>query len=609
MAGAARMNGAGRPDWRLPRAAGPAVRDVAGRHRIDLLLAAVLVRRGVTAPDQVAAFLARSPAPAPPLAGMRAAVELISGCRGKPVYVFGDPDVDGIAATAIMVELLRSAGAQVRWRVPAGGRHGLRAGDLQRAQEAGAGMLVCVDCTIGPADAAQAARSGAEVLVVDHHRPLDGVPKTAVVLNPAVSGGGDSERRLAAGGVALRLAEAVRAAADGPCHAAASELPYDLAALSTLADRMPLTGENRCITARGLAMMARSGRLGLQELWLRVGRSAPAPTAEQVSRLLNPVIGSAGRYGEGDHAVALLVSDTHAECADLADRLQELNARRRSETADAWNRLVPKARRLERDHPDARCLVVDDLRLARGLAGPLAFRLSRLLRRSVAVVTCDEGSISGSIRSPDDGHDALRLLAEADGLLATRGGHRSAAGFVAPAGALADLRRRWSGPAGARLGKRGDAGAVRFLDAELPSRGLTPALDRLVAAFEPTGIGNAPLVLRTRGLQVAEVSLFGRASEHCKLLLDAGRYRWPALFWGAGAAAGAGIVPGDVVDVVYRLEPDYADGQRRLRMVVLDLAPIDAQAVGKRFDSGGYPAMMGRRGSRRRAAPAGREGG
>ena len=577
------MTGAARPEWRLPPAAESAVRDVAGRHRIDRLLAAVLVRRGVTAPDRVAAFLGCGPAPVTPLAGMPAAVELIKGCRGRPVCVFGDPDVDGIAAAAIMVELLRSAGARVRWRVPAGGRHGLRAGDLRWALEAGAALLVCVDCTIGPAEAAQAARNGAGVLVVDHHRPLDGAPETAVVLNPAAAGDGDAEHRLAAGAVALRLAGAVRAVMDGPRRASACELPYDLAALSTLADRMPLTGWNRRITARGLAMLARAGRLGLQELWLRVGRSAPAPTAAQVSRLLNPVIGSAGRYGEGGHAVALLVSDTHAECSDLADRLQDLNARRRSETADAWNRLVPRARRLERDHPHARCLVVDDLRLARGLAGPLAFRLSRLLRRSVAVVTCDEGSISGSIRSPDDGHDALRLLAEADGLLSTRGGHRLAAGFVAPAGALTDLRRRWSGPAGAGRAERGGAGAVRFLDADVPARELTPALDRLVAAFEPTGVGNAPLVLRTRGLQVAEVGLFGRASEHCKLLLDAGRYRWPALFWGAGGAAGARIVPGGVVDVVYRLEPDYADGQRRLRMVVLDLAPSDAQAAGKRL--------------------------
>ncbi len=565
------MNGSSRPDWRLPRAAGSAVRDVADRHRIDRLLAAVLVRRGVTAPDEVAAFLGRGPALTPPLHGMRAAVERIGGCCGEPVYVFGDPDVDGIAATAIMVELLRGAGARVRWRVPAGGRHGLRASDLQRAQEADAGLLVCVDCTIGPAEAAQAARRGTDVLVVDHHRPLDGVPATAVVLNPAVPGGGGLDHRLAAGAVALRLAGAVREAMDGTGRAAAPELPYDLAALSTLADRMPLTGENRRITARGLAMMARSGRPGLQELWIRVGRSIPEPTAEQISRLLNPVIGSAGRYGEGDHAVALLVSEVRAECADLADRLQELDARRRRETAVAWNRLVPRARRLARDHPDARCLVVDDLRLARGLAGPLAYRLSRLLRRSVAVVTCDEGSISGSIRSPDDGQDALRLLAEADDLLSARGGHQRAAGFVAPAGALADLRRRWSGPPGAGRVIRDAAGAVRFLDAELPAHELTPALDRLVAALEPTGIGNGPLVLRTRGLQVAEVSLFGRASEHCKLLLDAGPYRWPALYWGAGASAGTEIVPGDVVDVVYRLEPHYADGERRLRMIVLDL--------------------------------------
>lgn len=581
------MTGSSRPDWRLPRVAGSAVDAVAGRHRIDRLLATVLVRRGVTEPDEVAAFLGRGPAPAPRLHGMPAAVERLRRCGGQSVYVFGDPDVDGIAATAILVELLRRVGARVRWRIPPGGRHGLRAGDLRAAQEAGAGLLVCVDCTIGHAEAAQAARSGIDVLVVDHHRPLDGVPETVVVLNPAAPEGGRSDHRLAAGAVALRLAGAVRDAgeepgrSDAPGRPHAPGLPYDLAALSTLADRMPLTGENRRITACGLAMMARAGRPGLQELWIRVRRSVPEPTAEQVSRLLNPVIGAAGRYGEGDHAVALLVSGARAECADIADRLLELDARRRHETAVAWNRLMPRARRLARDHPGARCLVVDDLQLARGLAGPLAYRLSRFLRRSVAVVTGDEGSISGSIRSPEDGADALRLLADADGLLRTRGGHCRAAGFVAPAGALAELRRRWCGPPGAGRAAHGAADPVRFLDAELPAHALTPALDRLVAAVEPTGIGNGPLVLRTRSLQVAEVSLFGRGSEHCKLLLDAGSYRWPALYWGAGAAAGGEIVPGDVVDVVYRLEPGYADGERRLRMIVLDLRrwPAPPRAV------------------------------
>lgn len=568
------MSGSSRPDWRLPRVAGSAVRAVAGRHRIDRLLATVLVRRGVTEPDEVAAFLGRGAAPAPRLHGLPAAVERLRRYGGQPVYVFGDPDVDGIAAAAILVELLRGVGARVRWRIPPGGRHGLRAGDLRSAQEADAGLLVCVDCTIGHAEAAWAARNGIDVLVVDHHRPLDGVPATVVMLNPAVPEGGRSDHRLAAGAVALRLAGAVRDAlgrSDAPGRPDAPELPYDLAALSTLADRMPLTGENRRITARGLGMMARAGRPGLQELWIRVRRSVPEPTAEQVSRLLNPVIGAAGRYGEGDHAVALLVSGVRAECADLADRLLELDARRRRETAVAWSRLMPRARRLARDHPGAQCLVVDDPELGRGLTGPLAYRLSRFLRRSVAVVTGDEGSISGSIRSPADGADALRLLADADGLLRTRGGHCSAAGFVAPAGALAELRRRWCGPPGDGRVAHGAADPVRCLDAELPAHALTPALDRLVAAVEPTGIGNGPLVFRTRGLEVAEVSLFGRGSEHCKLLLDAGSYRWPALYWGAGAAAGREIVPGDVVDVVYRLEPGYADGERRLRMVVLDL--------------------------------------
>ncbi len=568
------MNGDNARGWTLPRAESSTVRALAGRHKLEPLLAAVLVRRGITAPAEVDAFLGRGPLPPVRIDGMRAAVERIGRCAGRQVFVYGDPDVDGIAATAIMVELLRRAGARVRWRIPPGGRHGMPDGGVREARNAGAALVVCVDCSIGPAEYREATRSGIDVLVVDHHRPLDSLPfesqpETALVVNPALSGREGSDG-LAAGAVALKLAEAVRQAREegGADPVAAAQFPYDLAMLSTLADRMPLTGESRRITALGLDMLARSDRPGLLELWLRVGRSVPVPTAEQVSRTLNPVIGSAARYGEGDDAVQLLVSRERGECARLSDRMQEIDARRRRESGAAWNRLLPAARRLAREYPEACCLVVDDRVLARGLTGPLAYRLSRFLDRSVAVVAHDDGSISGSIRSPDGGANALLLLADADGLLTSRGGHRSAGGFMAPAEALTELRRRWSGrrPGAAR----GTHDPARVLDAEVPARELTPALDRLVAAVEPTGIGNGPLTLRTRGLEVSEVSLFGRASEHCKLLLDTGAYRWPALYWRAGPRAGE-FGPGDTVDVVYRLEPDYSDGERRLHMVLIDV--------------------------------------
>ena len=568
------MNGDTARGWTLPRAESSTVRALAGRHTLDPLLAAVLVRRGITAAADVDAFLGRGPLPPLRIDGMRAAVERIGRCADRQVFVYGDPDVDGIAATAIMVELLRRAGAQVRWRIPPGGRHGVPDGGVREALDAGAALVVCVDCSIGPAESREATRSGIDVLVVDHHPPLDSLPgeslpETALVVNPALSGRRGSDV-LAAGAVALKLAKAVRQAQEeGRADpVAAAQLPYDLAMLSTLADRIPLTGESRRITALGLDMLARSDRPGLLELWLRVGRSVPVPTANQVSRTLNPVIGSAARYGEGDHAVQLLVSRERGECAELSDRMQELDARRRRESGAAWNRLLPGARRLARECPEACCLVVDDRELARGLTGPLAYRLSRFLDRSVAVVAHDDGLISGSIRSPDSGANALLLLADADGLLTSRGGHRSAGGFMAPAETLTELRRRWSGPRPGAARVRHDP--ARVLDAEVPARELTPALDRLVAAVEPTGIGNGPLALRTRGLEVSEVSLFGRASEHCRLLLDAGAYRWPALYWGAGHRAGE-FVPGDTVDVVYRLEPDYSDGERRLHMVVLDL--------------------------------------
>lgn len=563
--------------WRLPRVEPATVRAVAARHRIDLLMATVLVRRGIAEPAAVEDFLGRKPASREVrdsgstelIAGMPAAAERIGCCGGQHVFVFGDPDVDGIAAAAIMVELARRLGALVRWRIPAGGHHGLREADLDAARESGAELLVCVDCSVGAVEAAAAERAGIDVLVVDHHQPLDQLPAGLIVLNPEYAGGGDRTDSLAAGAVALQLAEAVQAG--GWLVDSTYSFPYDLAALSTLADRMPLTGENRRITARGIAMMAQTARPGLLDLWNQVGRSQD-PTAKGAVQLLNPVLGAAGRFGEGDSAVALLVSRDRAECATLADRLMELNARRRSETATAWHRMLPQARWLLREYADARCLVVDDPKLVRGLAGPLAFRLSRFLGMAVAVIACDGECISGSIRSPDGDPDVLQLLSEADGLLTRCGGHRNAGGFVAPVEVLAALRRRWSDP-GVKTGTAAEVPAdqAHLIDADIPAQMLTPKLDMIIDLLEPTGVGNGPLVLRTRRLRIVEVSLFGRGSEHCKLLVDTGLYRWPALYWGAGATVAGKVSSGDLVDVVYRLEPDYEDGMRRLRMIVLDL--------------------------------------
>ena len=283
------------------------------------------------------------------------------------------------------------------------------------------------------------------------------------------------------------------------------------------------------------------------------------------------MIGSVACYEEGDYGVELLVSRDRDRCVELADHLLDLNERRQRDTTVAWNRLVPLARRISRERPNGICLVVEDPELMRGLTGSISFRLSRFLSRPVAVVSCKDDVISGSIRIFGDGRDALELLTLASDLIMTSGGNRSAGEFVAERRTLGELQQRWSGSSYTAIDGRHRSRPERKLDADLPTGELTPDLDKLIANFEPTGLGSEQLVFRTRGLQVAEMSLVGHSSEHCKLLLDSGRYRWPAFYWRGGATVAAQIVSGDIVDVIYRLEISHGDGERRLHMVVLDL--------------------------------------
>src|SRR5438445_9990613 len=299
-------------------------------------LAALLVQRGLAAPELAKAFLR------PDLerlsdphawADMPRAVELVVAAvrAGAPILVHGDYDVDGQCAAALLTRVLSSVGGRVHAFVPHRLRDGydFGAAGLAEARRLGAGLIITCDCGIAAVDAVRAARAaGTEVIVTDHHLPGDVLPPASAVLDPLRRDCGSADKLLCGAGVAFKLAQAITAALD-----LSPNLPLhflDYVALATVADVVPLVGENRILVRHGLKMLAESRWTGLRALVETAGLAGRPLRAGHVGFILAPRLNAAGRIGDARDGLRLLLTDDPTEAAGIARELETLNARRQA---------------------------------------------------------------------------------------------------------------------------------------------------------------------------------------------------------------------------------------------------------------------------------------
>src|SRR5437660_5244054 len=395
------------------------------------ITASVLVRRGYGDPEQARAFLAgEQPLHDPFLLGdMEAAVARIRDAveTGQRICVHGDYDVDGICATVLAVLVLRALGADVEWHLPSrfDEGYGVSGDTLERLAGEGCGLVLTVDCGITAVDEVRRARElGLDVIVTDHHRPAEELPDCPIV---ATRPSTYPFRELCGTGVAYKLGQALL----GP-ETDTLRRHLDLVALATIADVVPLVGENRSLAIAGLRALAGTQKPGLQAL-MRVARVDPAAVdAGQIGFRLAPRINAAGRLGHPGVALELLLTDDRDEARRLADRLEELNRDRQAvedkilraaiAQVDEW----PEAKRRRRAY------VVWGEDWHEGVIGIVASRLVERYHRPVVLVAGAAGLWKGSGRSiPSfDLHGALAACAQ---FLERFGGHRAAAGLsIAP---------------------------------------------------------------------------------------------------------------------------------------------------------------------------------
>ncbi|MEO0500185.1 MAG: single-stranded-DNA-specific exonuclease RecJ [Pseudomonadota bacterium] len=415
---------------------------------------------------------------------------------GESIVVFGDYDVDGATSAAVLIRHLTACGATVRHYIPDRllEGYGPSAAALTALKDAGADLIICVDCGTQSFAALEAARdAGLDVIVVDHHKASTALPRAIAIVNPNRLDEHEEARRfghLAAVGMAFLLAVAVQRVLRARGLFAATREPnpmalLDLVALGTVADVVPLTGLNRAFVAQGLKIMARRGNRGLAALTAAAGLER-APVASDLGFALGPRINAGGRVGAADLGVRLLAGREDDACEDIAATLNRLNQERRAIEAEVTDAALAAAERTA-NMPVA---VVAGAGWHPGVIGIAASRLKDRLGRPAIVIGTDErgvGKGSGrSISGVDLG--AGILAAKEHGLISAGGGHAMAAGLTVAAdgvAALADfLCERLEGAITVAQQNRG-----LDLDLALAPGGVTPDLADTLEAAGPYGMG------------------------------------------------------------------------------------------------------------------------
>ena len=545
--------------------------------RLPLVLAELLVARGVSSAAEAHAFLNPdfSHLHGPQLMrGMDVAVDRVERAIADrtPILLYGDYDVDGTTAVVLLKTAIEMLGGTVRFHVPHRllEGYGLQSTVLEAAYAEGVRLVITVDTGMRAfAEAETARRIGLDLIITDHHLPKadDSVPAALAILNPNQPGCGYPEKSLCGAAIALKLAEALLKHRD-PIRAREKILPsfLKMAAIATIADAVPLRGENRVIAALGLRELRRPVGAGLRALFAAAALDPASKelTGYDVAFRLAPRINAAGRMDVASEVIELFCTRDLGRANELATKLESLNRQRRDTEAIA---LAAIEARLASDADLAACrlLVVDGDGWHRGVIGILASRVVERTAKPAIVVSVEDGIAHGSGRSID-GFPLLEAIETCGDLFTRFGGHAFAVGFAMPADGLPELKRRLGLHAEARLAAREPEQLLR-IHAELPLDRITPVLAGWLRKLEPLGHGNPEPIFMARRARVATPPRVMK-DRHIRLELTpesnapvrpSGLTR--ALGWDwAGRCMDLQLCQGSMIDLAYRIrENDHPD--------------------------------------------------
>ena len=539
------------------------------------LLAAVLAQRGIRSCKAAEELFFGGEVLYDPMlmTGMAVAVDRIKQAiaRGETVAVYGDYDVDGITSTCLLTDYLRSKGLRCLPYIPDRNEegYGLNNGAVDALRARGASLLITVDCGITAlSEVEHAAQIGLEVIITDHHECGHGqLPRAVAVIDCKQDGDPYPNKDLAGVGVALKLAMAVAGRAQAP---AVLREYRDLAAVGTVADVMPMTGENRAIVSEGLRDLNPPRRLGLAKLVACAGLGDKPVTSVSVGYTLAPRINASGRMGRAEVAVELLLTRDPERAELLAQELCALNRERQAVESDIFHQCVHRLALA----PQTGAIVLADEGWHQGVVGIVASRLTEKYGCPAFMICLDHGMGKGSCRSWG-GMNLFELLRECAPLLENFGGHAMAAGFTVREEnipALAQALRQ----AVARRSQGEDLPSVLEADAVVSPAELTVEAVESLSLLEPCGTGNPRPVLVVRGAQVQSMAQVGRG-RHLKLRLESRGASLDAIYLSADGGE-LGLTPGCRVDAAFYPQINEFRGLRTVQIQIIDLAPAPSRA-------------------------------
>ncbi|HEX79113.1 MAG TPA: single-stranded-DNA-specific exonuclease RecJ [Dehalococcoidia bacterium] len=535
------------------------------------LIAQLLYNRGVTEPSQIEQFLkADSRLSGDPwlIPDMHQAVTrtyraLLSG---EHIAVYGDFDADGITGTALLVQGLEALGGNITPYIPhrLEEGHGLNSAALEYLQQDGASLVISVDCGItGISQTAKAKKKGLDIIITDHHTPLEELPPAIANIDPKRADSDYPFSDLAGVGVAFKFLQALYQSMGREAQLNGF---LDLVALGTVADMMPLLGENRYLVKQGLNLINTQPRPGIREMALLAGITTDNLNTDDISWILAPRLNATGRLEHALSSYKLMITDSEDEARQIAMVLEEKNAERQRLTIKA----LSKAREQILGRGITPILIASDNDYPAGIIGLVAGRLTDEFYRPSLVIRTGDSHSSGSCRSIPE-FNIIQALNYCRNLFSRFGGHARAAGFTLPTKNLPYLEQQLRQMAAKELAGI-DLRPRLDIDARTTLHQLRGNTYKSIQELAPFGQGNQPPVFISQHVEVADCQSMGNNGEHLRLKLKQNGVTWDAVAFRLGNCLSE---VHSFIDIVYNLKLEQWCGQERLRLNILDFAPAN----------------------------------
>jgi len=559
--------------WQFFKTDDALTQEIAKEFSISRTVSQVLVNRGLKNKDEISDFLnprlstLKDPFEIP---GMPAAVQRVIKAKDKreKVLVFGDYDVDGVTGTSIIVLALKKIGFDPLYYIPHryDEGYGMNKKAVKSFKDKGVNLIITVDCGISNYKEIEAASAlGIEVIVTDHHNIPQVLPNAAAVVNPKLLPEGHASRQLSGAGVAFKFVWALFRKAGFSDSETVKEF-LDLAALGTVADVVPLTGENRTITVSGMKVLNEQKRVGVKHLVDSTGISGKL-TTHSISFALAPRLNAPGRLHHAELSMKLLMEKDHQKAQDLAGQINRINAERRQIGTLIGDEVFSRMENAD----EKKLILLAGKNWHPGVIGIVASRISERFNRPTILISEEGDLCRGSVRSIED-FDVYKLLLSCKDLFIDFGGHKDAAGFEMLTKNLSALEERLCKNIDGCLAIDNLVPKTK-IDAEIPTSCISSDLAIELEKLEPYGSGNPAPVLMSKRLKVVKSKRVGQSGSHLKLKLTDGKSVFDSIAFDMGPLSGE-IEGSKEYDVAYNLSINEWDGFEFPQMEIVDMRRV-----------------------------------